>query len=45
MHIADLNGRIYERRKLERIREYKFAAWSGAFLLTVLVLALCMGGE
>jgi hypothetical protein len=43
MHIADIHGRIYERRKLERIREYKFAAWSGAFLLTV--LALCMGGE
>jgi hypothetical protein len=43
MHVADIDGRIYERRKLERIREIKFAAWYLAFLL--IVLGLCLGGS
>jgi len=40
MFIADLDGRIYERRKRERIREWKFAACYAAFLLTLAGLAI-----
>lgn len=46
MHIADIDGRIHERIKRERQREFQFMAWS--FLFAVVVLSLCLfcgGGQ
>lgn len=40
MHLADLNGRIYERRQLQQKREMQFCAWSAVFCVVVLALLL-----
>lgn len=45
MHIVDLDGRIYERIKRERQREFRFLAWSSVFCVAVLVLLIWGGGN
>lgn len=44
MHIADIDGKIYERIKYERKRQVVFALWFSAFMVvTVLLLVFCGG--
>ena len=38
MHVADIDGRIYERKKRERRREPAYAAWCALAMTITLVL-------
>ena len=45
MHVADIDGRIHEKRKREARRELTFAAGFCGFLLLIFALVICMGGN
>jgi len=45
MNIADIDGRIHEKRKRERDRVLTFAAICCAFFIAILALVMVMGGN